>query len=458
MSRKRDDLETLKTLPELYLGKKETAESAKVALSVNWANVLSKPSTFAPSAHSHDYIPLTGGTITGSIIRTGTGAGFVVANGTSRTMMYASVTQGEHIFGGSNNSSLEATDYVRVTPGSLKYVTGGVTYDVYHTGNKPSLGDIGAAASNHNHDANYLGKTAKAVSASSADAVAWGNVTGKPSSFTPSSHSHNEVITSNSGGFYEGNGDAANSTNSNVQIKSWYGIGFAPSISGQTVPQNQNAVWINVRNGNMGLRGQILAEGLIQSTSYMTTPTLVCDRVQGRNAANRFYTGPGTCRIDTNEGWIRIFTTAVGSSDSGLRIDPNGGVSLLNAGVGKHNFNSDGSKYGGSIEIEGTTYGMSPIDSPQFLIEDIIFDKEVQEEGTIIKLNNIFAKSINGKYAVFINNNKAEVIDKQYDNFKVVGYTGTIDIRIVGKRYDHENDYYKILGGFEHGVKEEIIK
>lgn len=34
----------------------------------------------------------------------------------------------------------------------------------------------------------YLGKSAKAVSASSADAVAWSNVTGKPSTFAPSSH------------------------------------------------------------------------------------------------------------------------------------------------------------------------------------------------------------------------------------------------------------------------------
>lgn len=34
----------------------------------------------------------------------------------------------------------------------------------------------------------YLGKTAKAESAKTADAVAWGSVTGKPSSFTPAGH------------------------------------------------------------------------------------------------------------------------------------------------------------------------------------------------------------------------------------------------------------------------------
>ncbi len=49
----------------------------------------------------------------------------------------------------------------------------------YHAGSKPTPADIGA-----------LGATAKAVSAKTADAVAWANVTGKPSTFAPSSHTH----------------------------------------------------------------------------------------------------------------------------------------------------------------------------------------------------------------------------------------------------------------------------
>lgn len=95
---------------------------------------------------------------------------------------------------------------------------------VYHPGNKPTAADIGALATS--------GKAADAT----------------------------KVTTSNNGGIYEGNGDAANSTNANVQIKSWYGIGFAPSISGQPVPQNQNAAWINVRNGDISARGEMYAQ------------------------------------------------------------------------------------------------------------------------------------------------------------------------------------------------------
>lgn len=53
--------------------------------------------------------------------------------------------------------------------------------------------DIGGkAASNHNHDTKYLGKTAKAESAKSADAVPWNGVGSKPSTFPPSSHSHDD--------------------------------------------------------------------------------------------------------------------------------------------------------------------------------------------------------------------------------------------------------------------------
>lgn len=53
---------------------------------------------------------------------------------------------------------------------------------MYSSTDKPTPADIGA-----------LGATAKAESAKTADAVAWANVTGKPSSFAPSSHTHTKA-------------------------------------------------------------------------------------------------------------------------------------------------------------------------------------------------------------------------------------------------------------------------
>lgn len=115
----------------------------------------------APSSHNHDgtYLKTSGGTISGNITKTGTGAGFIISNGTSRTMMCASVAPGEHIFGGSNDSTNEVKDYVRVGSNLLNYTTLGNTYKIYHEGNKPSPADIGAAAASHGTHVTYATTT-----------------------------------------------------------------------------------------------------------------------------------------------------------------------------------------------------------------------------------------------------------------------------------------------------------
>ena len=48
----------------------------------------------------------------------------------------------------------------------------------------------GKSDTSHNHNSAYLGISAKAESSKSADSVAWNNVSGKPSTYTPSSHTH----------------------------------------------------------------------------------------------------------------------------------------------------------------------------------------------------------------------------------------------------------------------------
>ncbi len=59
------------------------------------------------------------------------------------------------------------------------------------------------------------------------------------------------------------NQDGASSTLSNLQLQSWFGIGFGPTISGQTVPQGENAFWINVRDGGWGSRGSGVVGGTL---------------------------------------------------------------------------------------------------------------------------------------------------------------------------------------------------
>lgn len=61
------------------------------------------------------------------------------------------------------------------------------------------------------------------------------------------------------GRLYGTNEDAATSTQANVRVASWFGVGFSPSIAGQTVPQWENATWIDVRSGNFSTRGNVTA-------------------------------------------------------------------------------------------------------------------------------------------------------------------------------------------------------
>ena len=66
-------------------------------------------------------------------------------------------------------------------------------------------------------------------------------------------------LTSNGDSLFGTSGDGASSTVANVKLSSWYGIGFAPSISGQTVPQWENACWIDARIGTFSARSNITA-------------------------------------------------------------------------------------------------------------------------------------------------------------------------------------------------------
>ena len=66
------------------------------------------------------------------------------------------------------------------------------------------------------------------------------------------------------------NQDGANNTLSNLQLQSWFGICFGPSITGQAVPQGENAYWINVRDGSWSSRGSGNIGGVLDVSSEIT--------------------------------------------------------------------------------------------------------------------------------------------------------------------------------------------
>ena len=123
-------------------------------------------------------------------------------------------------------------------------------------------------------------------------------------------------------------------------------------------------------------------------------------------------------------------------SNNHITIYSSGTVEITANGVSRHVFFANGSKQGGSIEIDGKVWGMSPVDSPQFLIESVIFDQEVTENGVTVVLEERFRKAIEN-YAVFPSRGDVVVSDKEENSFTIKGDGGVVDLRIIGIRVGH---------------------
>jgi hypothetical protein len=130
------------------------------------------------------------------------------------------------------------------------------------------------------------------------------------------------------------NQDGASSTLSNLQLQSWFGIGFGPSISGQTVPQGENAFWINVRDGSWGSRGggSINGNTVWHAGNDGSGSGLDADLFDGAESltmtsshrANRNISGGGTITVDAsyNVRWTTRFIII--SNGMGSNFSTNG--------------------------------------------------------------------------------------------------------------------------------------
>ena len=89
-----------------------------------------------------------------------------------------------------------------------------------------------------------------------------------------------------------GGSDAASSTDANLRFGSWQGIGWYPTISGQTVAQGNNAMWLNVRNGNLDTHGAITAHTNYLAANWDSARRLVLGGgssyawIDSRNSSN----------------------------------------------------------------------------------------------------------------------------------------------------------------------------
>lgn len=99
-------------------------------------------------------------------------------------------------------------------------------------------------------------------------------------------------VVKTTGVWIHGGGDAASSTDANLRFGSWYGIGWYPTISGQTVAQGNNAMWLNVRNGNLDTHGAITAHTNYLAANWDSARRLVLGGgssyawIDSRNSSN----------------------------------------------------------------------------------------------------------------------------------------------------------------------------
>lgn len=103
---------------------------------------------------------------------------------------------------------------------------------------------------------------------------------------------HGTRVVKTSGNWIHGGGDTASSTDANLRFGSWNGIGWYPTISGQTVTQGNNAMWLNVRTGTLDVHSVITSHNGYLAANWDSARRLVIGGgstyawIDSRNSSN----------------------------------------------------------------------------------------------------------------------------------------------------------------------------
>ncbi|MDX7833844.1 tail fiber protein [Aeromonas caviae] len=83
-------------------------------------------------------------------------------------------------------------------------------------------------------------------------------------------------------GLYVGTGDGASDVKTNIQIKSWYGVGIAPVGSN---PDSINNIWFNARNGDIVTKGGLITYGKTGASLTIKVPSAQSNFILGQTGS-----------------------------------------------------------------------------------------------------------------------------------------------------------------------------
>ncbi|MFQ2769796.1 tail fiber protein [Aeromonas caviae] len=105
-------------------------------------------------------------------------------------------------------------------------------------------------------------------------------------------------------GLYVGTGDGASDVKTNIQIKSWYGVGIAPVGSN---PDSANNIWFNARNGDIVTKGGLITYGKTGASLTIKVPPSQSNFIVGQTGStdtdtwsNSWFVGRGGASEDVS--------------------------------------------------------------------------------------------------------------------------------------------------------------
>ena len=177
---------------------------------------------------------------------------------------------------------------------------------------RSSLGKGDVGLGNVDNTADSAKSVKYATSAGSANAVAWGNVTGKPSTFTPSSHTHSQYLEKTS---YEYSKElACGGSDSLILLGTFpcYDSNVTMTISCTATTSYYGVLIMATQNINTSLGG-VLNLKLYGDDENILTPKISVSYVKGSNAISIYMKGDGWSKY-----LVHIQANALTGAPSGI--------------------------------------------------------------------------------------------------------------------------------------------